>query len=87
MKTTFKNKKDMKFTEEEIAQVRNDKMLRNLANLFGVDFDKVLEEAIEDMEKMEESKAPEAPASERAARAGPARIRGRAGDASAQAEG
>lgn len=44
----------MKFTEEEIAQVRNDKMLRNLANLFGVDFDKVLEEAIKDAEAMDE---------------------------------
>ena len=44
----------MKFTEEEIAQVRNDKMLRNLANLFGVDFDKVLEEAIEDAKLIDE---------------------------------
>ena len=51
----------MKFTEEEIAQVRNDKMLRNLANIFGVDFDKVLEEAIKDAEAMDEPKAPEAP--------------------------
>lgn len=48
----------MKFTEEEIAQVRNDKMLRNLANLFGVDFDKVLEEAIKDAEAMDEPTPP-----------------------------